>query len=120
MTDRPQRHVYINENTHVKYGETNEKQSFCLTCGQFSPCHHNTLIDQYEAWEKKNPRLERLDEEKVKKIIDVDEIKDVLRGHLIDLPFRLNGKDTLRSDYVVKKIITLITRKLKGQDNEAK
>lgn len=62
MTERPKRHVYINENTHVKYGETNEKQGFCLTCGQFSPCPHNALIDQYEAWEKKNPRLERLDE----------------------------------------------------------
>ena len=70
----------------------------------------NACIDAWEAWERSQP----------KDAVSVDEIKDVLRGHLIDLPFRLNGKDTLRSDYVVKKIITLITRKLKGQDNEAK
>lgn len=61
MSERPQRHVYINDDTHVKYGETNEKQGYCLTCEQFSPCSHNALIDQYEAWEKENPRLERLD-----------------------------------------------------------
>ena len=63
-------------------------------------------------------RLKKLPFIQPKDAVSVDEIKDVLRGHLIDLPFRLNGKDTLRSDYVVKKIITLITRKLKGLDNE--
>lgn len=57
MTERPKRHVYINENTHVKYGETNEKQGFCPSCGKFSPCPHNALIDQYEAWEKENPKI---------------------------------------------------------------
>lgn len=70
----------------------------------------NSCVEAYEAWERSQPN----------DAVSVDEIKDVLRGHLIDLPFRLNGKDTLRSDYVVKKIITLINRKLKGQDNEAK
>jgi hypothetical protein len=69
MSERPQRHVYINDDTHVKYGETNEKQGYCLTCEQFSPCSHNALINQYEDWEKENPRLERLDYEKVKNFL---------------------------------------------------
>lgn len=67
MSERPQRHVYINDATHVKYGEINKNQGYCLTCEQFSPCSHNALIDQYEAWENENPRLERLDREALEK-----------------------------------------------------
>ena len=63
MSERPKRHVYLNDDTH------NEKEGYCLTCGQFSPCSHNALIDQYEDWEKENPRLERLDYEKVKNLL---------------------------------------------------
>ena len=161
MTERPKRHVYINENTHVKYGETNEKQGFCPSCGKFSPCPHNALIDQYEAWEKENPRLERLDEEKVKKIIAevfLNNIKNKLCSQglyheltptknlakeicqtfgqpkdamsvptveeinkvLLESPRHKYNYETKEYDTQAKAIHDLITRKLKGQYNEAK
>lgn len=153
MTERPQRHVYINDNKHVKYGETNEKQGFCLTCGEFSPCPHNALIDQYEAWENENPRLERLELNKLTdSVVDcytplegegnadhyrriiltvynrfgqpndavsvptVDEIIKIMSDHS-----NIDGSlDPVLFEDVSWELLSLITRKLKGQDNEAK
>lgn len=102
MSERPVRHVYINDDTHVKYGATNEKQGYCLTCEQFSPCSHNALIDQYEAWEKENP-------------VSVEEIRGVLGQWFLEIgsPFDSESLQDLE-----KSLHSLINRKLKGQDNE--
>ena len=96
MSERPQRHVYLNDDTH------NEKQGYCLTCEQFSPCSHNALIDQCEAWEKSQ----------TKDAVSVPTVEDI--EYIVH--------DAISAEYIneliadrAKSIHALINRKLKGQ-----